>query len=273
MWGIIPAAGAGSRIQPLAFSKELLPVGSQRDGAFERPRAVSEYIVERMILAGADKLCLVIAPGKSDIMDYYGGSIGGADIAYVVQPRPAGLCDAVFRALPFISEAEAVLIGLPDTIWFPETALASMPENECSLLLFPVAHPEMFDSVALASDGSVLRLEVKSAAPASEWIWGAMKMPATTLRRLCEIWQARECRDEYLGQLLNAYIQAGGAVRGVTAGTAYVDVGTLDGYRAALSILSDDAVTARLGMKSPAPIAPAGRRRRTPRIERSGVSR
>ena len=27
MWGIIPAAGAGSRIQPLAFSKELLPVG------------------------------------------------------------------------------------------------------------------------------------------------------------------------------------------------------------------------------------------------------
>jgi len=28
MWGIIPAAGIGSRIQPLAFSKELLPVGS-----------------------------------------------------------------------------------------------------------------------------------------------------------------------------------------------------------------------------------------------------
>jgi glucose-1-phosphate thymidylyltransferase len=27
MWGIIPAAGEGKRIQPLAFSKELLPVG------------------------------------------------------------------------------------------------------------------------------------------------------------------------------------------------------------------------------------------------------
>ena len=32
MWGIIPAAGQGSRMQPLAFSKELLPVGSRRDG-------------------------------------------------------------------------------------------------------------------------------------------------------------------------------------------------------------------------------------------------
>ena len=53
MWGIIPAAGQGSRIQPLAFSKELLPVGSRRDGERERPRAVSEYLLERLVLGGA----------------------------------------------------------------------------------------------------------------------------------------------------------------------------------------------------------------------------
>ena len=40
MWGIIPAAGMGTRIQPLAFSKELLPVGSTVRGDAERPRAV-----------------------------------------------------------------------------------------------------------------------------------------------------------------------------------------------------------------------------------------
>src|SRR5437588_5791452 len=100
MWGIIPAAGIGSRIQPLAFSKELLPVGSRIDGATERPRAVSEYLVERMILGGSDKICFVISSGKSDIMEYYGGTFGAAELAYVVQPRPAGLCDAIFRALP-----------------------------------------------------------------------------------------------------------------------------------------------------------------------------
>ena len=64
MWGIIPAAGLGSRIQPLAFSKELLPVGSRLDGGIERPRAVSEYLIERMIAAGVDKICFVISPGK-----------------------------------------------------------------------------------------------------------------------------------------------------------------------------------------------------------------
>lgn len=56
MWGIVPAVGAGSRIQPLAFSKELLPVGSRIVDGTERPRAVSEYLVERMLRAGADRL-------------------------------------------------------------------------------------------------------------------------------------------------------------------------------------------------------------------------
>src|ERR687885_2258871 len=103
MWGIIPAAGVGSRIQPLAFSKELLPVGSRVDGDTERPRAVSEYLVERMLIAGATKVCFVVSPGKADIMEYYGGSIEGAHVCYTVQPRPAGLCDAIFRALPLIA--------------------------------------------------------------------------------------------------------------------------------------------------------------------------
>ena len=89
MWGIIPAAGAGSRIQPLAFSKELLPVGSRLDGTRERPRAVSEYLIERMILGGADKICFVIAPGKSDILEYFGGgSFDSVSVSFVVQPRP-----------------------------------------------------------------------------------------------------------------------------------------------------------------------------------------
>src|SRR4051794_14015397 len=136
MWGIIPSAGIGSRIQPLAFSKELLPVGSRRNGPAERPCAVSEYLVERMIIAGADKLCFVIAPGKSDILEYFGGSYADATTAYVVQPRPAGLCDALFRASPLIAEDEAVLVGLPDTIWFPADGFSALPPDRLSFLLF-----------------------------------------------------------------------------------------------------------------------------------------
>src|ERR671917_1097397 len=110
-WGVVPAAGAGTRIQPLAFSKELLPVGSRIDGAVERPRAVSEHLVERMLTAGASRIAFIISPGKSDILEYYGGQIGDARICYFVQPRPAGLCDAIFQAAPFIAADEPVIIG------------------------------------------------------------------------------------------------------------------------------------------------------------------
>jgi glucose-1-phosphate thymidylyltransferase len=239
MWGIVPAAGKGSRIQPLAFSKELLPVGSRLDGGVERPCAVSEYLLERMVLAGADKICFVISPGKSDIMEYFGASYAGAAIAYVVQPRPAGLCDALFRAAPFISRenGETVVVGLPDTIWFPDRALRELADDRLSLLLFPVENPNVFDSVSTERDGRVEAIQVKAARPRSHWIWGAFKMPGGTFHALHRLWEERAGRDEYFGTLINAYLENGGVAHGVKAGTDYVDVGTLGGYRAAIQLL------------------------------------
>ncbi len=237
MWGIIPAAGAGSRIQPLAFSKELLPVGSRVEGGEERPRAVSEYLVERMIRGGADKLCFVISPGKTDILEYYGGRVLDADIAYVVQPQPGGLCDAIFRAAPLIHEDENVVIGLPDTIWSPEDGLASLPDHTLSFLLFPVERPELFDAVVVAENGSVEEVQVKQRSARSHWVWGAIKMPGRVFHQLHVLWRRPERRDEYFGTLVNAWLAQGGAAVGIKAGIDYVDVGTLHGYRAAIRLL------------------------------------
>ena len=239
MWGIIPAAGMGARIQPLAFSKELLPIGSRIEGAIERPRAVSEYLVERMIEGGADKLCFVISPAKSDILHYYASGVAGADIVYVVQPKPGGLCDAVFRALPLISPEEQVVVGLPDTLWFPQNGLTALPEDVLSFLLFPVERPELFDAVVTDDSGNVLEVEVKQRNPRSHWIWGAFKMPGCVFRDLHSLWRLPERGDEYFGTLVNAYLKLGGRAQGVRAGHAYVDVGTLHGYREAIRLLSE----------------------------------
>jgi len=241
MWGIIPAAGAGSRIQPLAFSKELLPVGSRFDGKFERPRAVSEYLVERMLMGGADKICFVIAPGKSDILEYYGvGSLDSVAISFVVQPRPLGLCDAIFRSAPLIAEEESILVGLPDTIWCPADALASLGDDTLEFLLFPVTRPEFFDAVLLNEENDVLEIEVKVSQPRSSWIWGAFKAPGRVLHQLHQLWLKRERRDEYIGTLVNAWIAAGGRAKGRRSGEAYVDVGTLHGYREAIHLLEKE---------------------------------
>jgi glucose-1-phosphate thymidylyltransferase len=238
MWGIVPAAGQGSRMQPLAFSKELLPVGCRSEGDRERPRAVSEYLVERLVLGGASRICFVISPGKSDILEYYGGSVFSADLFYAVQPRPAGLCDAIFRAAPLISPDDYVLVGLPDTIWYPEDALAHLSDAPLSFLCFPVEQPQYFDAVVARDDGSVREIQVKSPDARSNWIWGAFKLSGRTFHDLRQLWLEPDRHDEYIGTLVNAYLARGGRAVAMFSGEAYVDVGTVRGYREAMNLLS-----------------------------------
>jgi glucose-1-phosphate thymidylyltransferase len=248
MIGIIPAAGAGQRIQPLGCSKELLPVGSRMVEGVERPKAVSEYLVERMITAGATQICMIISGDKTDIVKYYAERSFGAEIFYVVQEKPQGLCDALFRAAPLARRHEQVLIGLPDTIWFPEDAYLpalDFPATDVNLVLFPVADPSCFDAVVCDELGYVQEVRVKNPDPGSHWIWGAVTSTGECFYRLKLLWESRRCADEYLGDLLNAYLATGNVIRGVCSGQNYMDVGTLEGYRAAQDFLRADHRSSR----------------------------
>ena len=142
------------------------------------------------------------------------------------------MCDALFRALPLIPADEPVVIGLPDTVWFPEDALRALADDDFSFLLFPVERPQQFDAVLTDLHGIVRRIQVKEGQPESHWIWGAFKMPGAVFAALHRLWMIeRGCSDNYIGTLVNAYIAAGGRARGICAGQAYFDVGTLTGYR------------------------------------------
>lgn len=239
MIGIIPAAGEGQRIQPLGCSKELLPVGSRRVDGIERPKAVSEYLVERMIAAGVTQICMVISPEKTDIIRYFAERDYAAEIFYVVQKEPRGLCDAIFRAEPFVHGSERVLIGLPDTIWFPENAF--LPAMEAlmgvNLVLFPVLEPSAFDAVVCDSFGYVTRVEVKKKTAQSYWIWGGVAASEQAFHALKLLWESRHREDMFLGDLLNAFIEAGNVVRGTYSGENYMDVGTIEGYHIAQDFL------------------------------------
>lgn len=208
------------------------------ESGVERPKAVSEYLVERLARAGAKKLCFVISPGKSDILRYYGARVAGMDVAYVVQPQAAGLCDALFRAAPLIHADEPVAVGLPDTVWLPEDGLLRLPNDRLAFLLFPVERPELFDAVETDAEGRLQAIEVKATAPRSSWVWGAFRMPGAVFHALHALWRERDGEDEYFGTLVNAWIARGGEACGVRAGEAYVDVGTFGGYRQALSLFA-----------------------------------
>ena len=240
MIGIIPAAGAGQRIQPLGCSKELLPVGSRMIDGIERPKAVTEYLVERMIAAGASEICIVISGEKTDIVKYFSEREYAAEIFYVVQQQPRGLCDALFRGEPFARNHDYVLLGLPDTIWFPENAYLTTLATaaaDVNLVCFPVLDATAFDSVVTDDQGYVRRVDVKVPSPESHWIWGAVTATGAAFHALRLLWESRHRADEYLGNLLNAYIEAGNTVRAAHVGETYMDVGTLQGYHSAQDFL------------------------------------
>ena len=96
-------------------------------------------------------------------------------------------------------------------------------------------------------------IEVKRPGDPSRWIWGAIKAPGRVFHELHRLWLARERRDEYFGTLVNAYLARAARRSAYSSGEAYVDVGTLNGYRAALQMLearARAATTARCNWRS-----------------------
>ena len=86
-------------------------------------------------------------------------------------------------------------------------------------------------------------------------------MSGGVFARLRELWLSRDCADEFFGTLVNAYIASGSSAWALKAGRAYVDVGTFNGYRAALGLLhrtdkeaGEDAERAMLGWPSGRPL-------------------
>ena len=75
--------------------------------------------------------------------------------------------------------------------------------------------------------------------PEAELVRTQYTQPALLVCSLsaCEVLKRERC-DEYIGTLVNAYLAAGGQAVGIRAGASYFDVGTLDGYRAAMQQLS-----------------------------------
>jgi hypothetical protein len=69
-------------------------------------------------------------------------------------------------------------------------------------------------------------------------------LPGTVLQELFSLWNQRGRVDEYIGTLVNAWLDCGGLAYGVRAGTSYLDVGTIDGYLKTIKFLNETPLKA-----------------------------
>jgi glucose-1-phosphate thymidylyltransferase len=165
--GIVPAAGRATRLPDRTCSKELIAVGE---------RAIGEYLIDAMIAARADRICIVIAPDKRDIVEHFGSRVRGVPISYVEQRQPTGMSDAIDLAYAELRDA-TVLMGMPDTIVDPPDSLARLHESfarsgaDIALALAPTDEPERLGPVNADRQGRVSRVFDKPDLAPHDMVW------------------------------------------------------------------------------------------------------
>jgi len=152
---VIPAGGLGTRMLPatLAVPKEMLPVAGV---------PMIHYAVSEAFGAGIRRICIVTAPGKRAIAEYFlhrpveeTGVPGGrpaeilaelalmreeARFVFIEQTIPRGLGDAVWQTRDFVDGAPFALL-LPDNVFTDRTPVISR--------LIEAWSTEGLDSIAL----------------------------------------------------------------------------------------------------------------------------
>jgi len=221
-YGSIPAGGIGSRMQPLGFSKELLPVNG---------KAVIEHLIERMIFSGIDKIFINTSEEKTDLISYLAKkSIYAENCIFIIRKR-RGLLDAITLPIQYLQNNDVLYFGLPDTIWFPKDCFTQLDQIDDSVVLglFDSGTPEKFDSVITAPDGRILSIDVKVKNPRSKWSWGIGKIRVEEVKSIFHA--LGDHKEEVLmGEALHIYAQNHRIYGMKIEQSSYLDIGTPQDY-------------------------------------------
>lgn len=247
--GVIPAAGAGARLFPYNGGKEVLPVGAQyitvNGKKEERPKIVSQYVIEAMAEAGIEHIIIVTRPTKHALMGLHlDGNQYGVHISYIVQ-HPVSMAHSIDLAYDWV-KSSTVVMGMPDTIVAPGSCIKQLIEqhrkssSDLSLGLFPTDKPYKFGMVKTDADANISYHKDKPAHTDAKTMWGIAVWEPSFTKLLHEQTQKAPASDKEmaLGDVFDAMIQQGKTCKAFPiVGGAYYDIGTYDDYRKAVAEL------------------------------------
>ncbi len=154
MKAVILAAGLGTRMRPLTFTKPkfLLPVGG---------KPALDHVVSLLKNAGVDRVAMVVGFGKEQIMERYGkGADYGVKVEYLEQKELLGTANAVQLAEKFAGGERFVVVN-GDTLVDQESLnafmdryrkLADKKNFSCLVGTIEVENPEQFGIVFTKGD-------------------------------------------------------------------------------------------------------------------------
>jgi glucose-1-phosphate thymidylyltransferase len=241
MIGVIPAGGLGTRLAPLGYPKELLPIVYTADDGRAVPRPVLLSSLDQMRAANVEQCIVVIADWKLELVRVLGERQADVALAYVVRGVPRGLADAIDATHVWLAERD-VCLALPDTLIEPADALArvgaTLAATDADLVLgvFPTDRPEQLGPVRVDADGHVREVRDKPATVADDMrnTWGIAGWGPRFGALLHSM--VAENPGVILGAVFQRAIDDGLSVHAVrfTDGS-FIDVGTPEGLAAAFA--------------------------------------
>jgi glucose-1-phosphate thymidylyltransferase len=251
--GLFPAGGKGKRISPLPCSKEIFPLGFLPQGSSgdRRPKVAGHYLLEKMLLAGAESAYILLRRGKWDIPQYFAdGSMLGMPLAYVTVESSRGVPFTLDLAYPFVRDAD-VLFGFPDILFQPEDAFAQllnrMSETGAELVLglFPAHQAHKVDMVELDSKGRITTIVIKPERTNLLYTWLIAAWKPAFTRFLHEFVTKHSSSTEssehelYFGHVITAAIADAVPMEKVIFEDGwYLDIGTPEDLAQACRLLS-----------------------------------
>ena len=251
--GVIPMAGRATRLARLPCSKEIHPVASRKGThhSGEHPRAVCEYLFEKMHEAHITRAYVILREGKWDIPAYLGdGSRAGMHLAYLMMGLPYGTPYSVNQAYPFLQHA-IVAFGFPDMVLGPGNIFGrlleyqSMNHADVVLGLFPADRPEKVDMVETSGSGKVKRIIIKPQHTDLRTTWGVAVWTPVFTHFMHEFLAAHQEIAErepelFMGDVVLAAINEGLSIYALQVSELpYIDIGTPDDLERANSPLGD----------------------------------
>ncbi len=252
--GILPAGGRGSRIEPLPCSKEIFPIGFGKVEGIDnvRPKAVSQYLLEKMRKAGVKKAYFILREGKWDIPKYFGdGASVDMNLGYLMMRLPFGTPYTLDQASPFVGDS-IVAFGFPDILFDAEDAYIQLLQRQASsgadvvLGLVSVAQPWTMDMVEIDDQCEVRSIVIKPSVSSLGFGW-IIAVWSPVFTRFLHAYlrsQQREGMSEgdsegqselSVGHVLQAALHNGLRIEGVQfPECSYLDIGTPDNLRKAV---------------------------------------
>lgn len=237
MQAVIPAAGEGTRLQPLTddVPKPLVEVAG---------RPLLTHCFEQLLEVGVEAFLVVVGHRMDDVIARYGDSFEGVPVTYVHQREQHGLAHAVLQAEPHVEDPFVVLNADNVVRANIDHVVAAQREDDvdAAVLVEEVDEETARTTGVLETDGdgNVSGMVEKPAEPPSTLVATGCYVLPPAVFHACHLVQPAATGERELSHAVDLLAHAGATIRPVRLEGWRVNVNTPEDVALAERLLAED---------------------------------